>query len=88
MFKYKFELNIYYHKGEKVIPREANFIVFFRETPAMSVVVRKITPNETVIKNCVTMYKRLFPIHKLLEENLFFHSINLYAKHCAGYSGC
>lgn len=38
-------------------------------------------------KNVATMCKRSFLFNRLLEENLFFHSVNLYAKHCAVYSG-
>ena len=88
MLKAKFEVNIYYHEEEKGIPRKASFIVFFqRHTGSICSGYKNYTKWKSN-KNFATMHKRLFPVSRLLEENLFFHSINLYAKYCAVYSGC
>lgn len=88
MLKAKFEVNIYYHEEEEEgIPRKASVIVFLRHTDSICSGYKNYTKRKSN-KNFATMHKMLFPVSRLLEENLFFHSINLYAKHCAVYSGC
>lgn len=78
MLKAKCEVNIYYHEEEKGIPRKASFIVFLRHTDSICSGYKNYTKWKSN-KNFATMHKMLFPVSRLLEENLFFHSINRYA---------